>query len=425
MGQLAKLLMAIHVKSRKPPDDDSSGKGDVTMTSGGVLRPESEELYGSKGEREDSPGGASTGEGKHGSKESGRVAGKDASTGEFERLTPEEEFRRLSPGNVPLEEIPLGVDPRERLAAYHAAYGGRGAADEESLRKIRKELEKERARLMQEWKRRERLARKPAAKPVVPPVRKLLTSASSIGRRREARDSGGRNDSSGGEAELVEKGKGKEAEERKEGTTEGGKLYSKTWPQEQRVKGGSAFAFVATETETQEGRKPANAGGNISTVEAAGTSHQAPAGEGSVLAPEPEPLAPERRKTETVSEIEAAPCTTSSHGARARDVAVPRAGAPPPDVEETAGRQLLEDVEEDEAEQDSAAERERERNPLAIPIPHADERARPIEEDDLARLVYIPSLQKGFRQWKGLAMVNASEAAFMRAIAERPRFVIW
>jgi hypothetical protein len=45
---------------------------------------------------------------------------------------------------------------------------------------------------------------------------------------------------------------------------------------------------------------------------------------------------------------------------------------------------------------------------------------------DLARLVYIPCLQqKNITGYRGLAMANASEPAFLRPIAERPRFVTW
>jgi hypothetical protein len=384
LGQLAKLLTVLHLKAKKrleKRDEDNNGNDDVAVQTSLAERETSEELYGvdlsahneqsvgsKKGQAPTREGGSTSDNSAHRGESIGSKTGKaptggrgSADDGSVPVLSPAEELRRMGES---LEEIPLGVDPHERIAIYRSVYGSHGAFDDETLRKIRKELEAEKARLTKEEERRERLARK-AEKPAepVPVVRKLLMSVSSAGKRKQgARAEGAQSPKS--EIPTAEGGSGRREERPpNSGEADLAKAHYRDLNEEMRQHGGEIWLKKANSL-------PVPLGTGSSATEDQGK--EADMGrKGKAKASE----------TEIDSESQEPKATRHV----ASPLLPPRSGHSDNHIQEDAEQALLKEMQKEDQRNAQAGT---EWGPLAIPVrPESETRAHPIDEVNLAGTV--------------------------------------
>lgn len=348
LGQLAKLLMVLHLKAKKrleKRDEDDNGNDDVAVQTSLAERETSEELYGVdlSAHKEQSP---------IGSKKGGSSSADD---GPVPVLSPAEELRRMGES---LEEIPLGVDPHERIAIYRSVYGSHGAFDDETLRKIRKELEAEKARLTKEEERRERLARKAekAAEPV-PVVRKLLMSVSSAGK--SARAEGAQSPKRG--IAKAERGNGKKEEgPSKSGEADLAEAHYRDLNEETRQHGGENWLQ------------------KVESVSVTGSSAMKDQGKEADMG---------RKGNAKAYEIEIASESREPKATRhvASPLLPPRSGHSDNHIQENAEQALLKEMQKEDQRNAQAGT---EWGPLAIRVrPESETRAHPIDEVNLAGTV--------------------------------------
>jgi hypothetical protein len=385
LGQLAKLLMVLHLKAKKrleKRDEDDNGNDDVAVQTSLAERETSEELYGvdlsahkgrsigsKKGQAPTREGGSTSDKSAHKGAGIGSKNGKaptggrgPADDGSVPVLSPAEELRRMGES---LEEIPLGVDPHERIAIYRSVYGSHGAFDDETLRKIRKELEAEKAQLTKEEERRERLARK-AEKPAepVPVVRKLLMSVSSAaGKRKQgARAEGAQSPTT--DVSRAEGGSGtKEERPSNSGEADLAEAHHRDLNEETRQHGGEIWLKKAE---------------SVSVPLRTGSSATEDQGKEADMG---------RKGKAKASDIEIASESQEPKAMRhvASPLLPPRSGHSDNHIQEDAEQALLKEMQKEDQRNAQAGT---EWGPLAIPVrPESETRAHPIDEVNLAGTV--------------------------------------